>query len=53
MVSLTLGHRLHEPKPIGPHMRKRLAAVALLALLVCMTMGGYASAARDAVYEPG
>ena len=23
-------------------MRKRLAAVALLALLVCMTMGGYA-----------
>ena len=53
MVSLTLGHRLHEPKLIGPYMRKRLAAVALLALLVCMTMGGYASAARDAVYEPG
>ncbi|MFB1005826.1 MAG: hypothetical protein QMC59_05020 [Candidatus Poseidoniaceae archaeon] len=34
-------------------MRKRLAAMALLALLVCVTLGGYASAADDPVYEPG
>ena len=34
-------------------MRKRLAAMALLALLACVTLGGYASAARDTVYEPG
>jgi hypothetical protein len=34
-------------------MRKRLAAVALLGLLVCVTLGGYASAIEDPVYAPG
>ena len=34
-------------------MRKRLAAMALLALLACMTLGGFASAAEDPVYNPG
>ncbi|MDG1556919.1 MAG: hypothetical protein P8Q98_03870, partial [Candidatus Poseidoniaceae archaeon] len=34
-------------------MRKRFAAMALLALLACMTLGGFASAAEDPVYQPG
>ena len=51
--ALTFRHRLHEPIPVGRDMRKRLAAMALLALLACVTLGGYASAARDTVYEPG
>lgn len=34
-------------------MRKRLAAVALLGLLACVTLGGYASAIEDPVYAPG
>ena len=34
-------------------MRKRFAAMALLGLLACMTLGGYASAIEDPVYEPG
>ena len=34
-------------------MRKRFAAMALLALLACMTLGGFASAAEDPVYNPG
>ena len=48
-----MGHRLHEPKPVASHMRKRLAAVALLGLLACVTLGGYASAIEDPVYAPG
>ena len=34
-------------------MRKRFAAMALLGLLACMTLGGFASAVEDPVYEPG